>query len=287
VSGIGTLLMEALAGLERMRGVLREPREEDDPARTAALGPIRGEVVLDHVGFAYVPGHPVLHDVCVRAAPGTVTAICGPSGAGKSTLVGLVASFYRPTEGRVLVDGVDLATVRLASYRAQIGVVLQETFLFDGTILENIAFARPSASREEILAAARSAHVDAFVSDLPDGYDTRVGERGVRLSGGQRQRLSIARALLADPRILILDEATSSLDSASEALVQEALARLLVGRTTFVIAHRLSTIRRADRILVVDDGRVVEEGTHAALTRRGGRYAAMLRAQDHSRSTPT
>jgi subfamily B ATP-binding cassette protein MsbA len=287
ISSIGTMIMEALAGLERMRALLREPREEDDPARTVALGPLRGEVELDHVSFAYDPGHPVLHDVCLRASPGTLVALCGPSGAGKSTLVGLVAAFYRPTAGRVLVDGVDLATARLSSYRAQIGVVLQETFLFDGTIWENIAFARPGASRAEVLAAARSAHVDAFVDALPDGYATRVGERGVRLSGGQRQRLSIARAILADPRILILDEATSNLDSASEALVQEALARLLVGRTTFVIAHRLSTIRRADRILVVDGGRVVEEGSHAALVRAGGRYAAMVRAQDHSRSTPT
>ena len=204
--------------------------------------------------------------------PGTVTALVGPSGAGKSTIIGLIAAFYVPTTGRVLVDGVDLATVRLDSYRTQLGVVLQETFLFDGTIRENVAFSRPDATDEEILAACRIARVDEFAETFENKYDTVVGERGVKLSGGQRQRVSIARAILADPRILILDEATSSLDSESEALIQEGLRYLMRGRTTFVIAHRLSTMRRADQILVMEAGRIIERGTHASLYATRGRY---------------
>jgi subfamily B ATP-binding cassette protein MsbA len=201
-----------------------------------------------------------------------VTALVGPSGAGKSTIIGLIAAFYVPSSGRVLLDGVDLATVKLNSYRTQLGVVLQETFLFDGTIRENVAFARPNATEEEILAACQIARVDEFAESFDNKYDTVVGERGVKLSGGQKQRVSIARAILADPRILILDEATSSLDSESEALIQEGLRYLMRGRTTFVIAHRLSTIRRADQILVVEDGRIIERGTHASLYALGGRY---------------
>ncbi len=207
-----------------------------------------------------------------HSEPGTVTALVGPSGSGKSTIISLIAAFHVPTSGTVSVDGVDLSTVRLDSYRTQLGVVLQDTFLFDGTIEENIAFARPGATKEQILEACRIARVDEFAENFEKKYDTIVGERGVKLSGGQRQRVSIARAILADPRILILDEATSSLDSESEALIQEGLKYLMKGRTTFVIAHRLSTIRRADQILVVEAGRIVERGTHESLYALGGRY---------------
>src|SRR6202035_5106239 len=210
--------------------------------------------------------------ISFESEPGTVTALVGPSGAGKSTIIGLIAAFYTPTSGRVLVDGIDLSTVRLSSYRTQLGVVLQETFLFDGSIRENVSFSRPDASEEEMKAACRIARVDEFADAFPQKYDTVVGERGVKLSGGQRQRISIARAILAAPRILILDEATSSLDSESEALIQQGLSYLMQGRTTFVIAHRLSTIRRADQILVMEQGRIVERGTHDALYALRGRY---------------
>jgi ABC-type multidrug transport system fused ATPase/permease subunit len=279
VVAIGTQLTEAVAGLERTREVLRERPEDRDPRRTETLGRLRGEVAFEDVRFAYEPGQPVLKGVSFRSPPGTVTALVGPSGSGKSTIIGLVAAFHVPSEGRVQVDGVDLSTVRLDSYRTQLGVVLQDTFLFDGTIRENVAFARPDATEEQVLAACRIARVDEFAEAFPEGYETVVGERGVKLSGGQRQRVSIARAILADPRILILDEATSSLDSESEALIQEGLAHLLRGRTTFVIAHRLSTIRRADQILVVEQGEVVERGTHAELLARGGRYYEMYTKQ--------
>ena len=272
IVGIGTQLTEALAGLERTREVLRERPEDQDPRRTVSLGPIVGQVVFDHVNFAYDAGKPVLHDVSFRAEPGTVTALVGPSGSGKSTIIGLVTAFHVPESGTIFVDGVDLSTVRLDSYRTQLGVVLQETFLFDGTIRENVAFARPDATEQQIMEACRIARVDEFAENFETGYDTIVGERGVKLSGGQRQRVSIARAILADPRILILDEATSSLDSESEAMIQEGLKYLMQGRTTFVIAHRLSTIRRADQILVVEAGRVVERGTHEDLYAAGGRY---------------
>ena len=221
----------------------------------------------------------MLHGISFSAQPGSVTALVGPSGAGKSTIIGLIASYYTPATGVVLVDGIDLSTVKLSSYRSQLGVVLQETFLFDGTIRENVAFSRPDATEEEILAACRIARVDEFAENLEKKYDTVIGERGVKLSGGQKQRVSIARALLADPRILILDEATSSLDSESEALIQEGLAYLMRGRTTFVIAHRLSTIRRADQILVVEAGRIVERGTHASLYSARGRYFEMYTRQ--------
>jgi subfamily B ATP-binding cassette protein MsbA len=279
VVAIGTQLSEALAGLERTREVLRERPEDQDPRRTETLGRLRGEVVFDDVRFAYEQGQPVLKGVSFRSEPGTVTALVGPSGSGKSTIIGLVAAFHVPSEGQVRADGVDLSTVRLDSYRTQLGVVLQDTFLFDGTIRENVAFARPNATGEQVLAACRIARVDEFAEAFPDGYETVVGERGVKLSGGQRQRVSIARAILADPRILILDEATSSLDSESEALIQEGLAHLLQGRTTFVIAHRLSTIRRADQILVIEQGEVVERGTHAELRARGARYYEMYTKQ--------
>ena len=272
IVGIGTQLTEALAGLERTREILHERPEDQDPRRAASLGPIVGQVVFEHVNFSYDAGKPVLHDVSFRAEPGTVTALVGPSGSGKSTIIGLVAAFHVPESGTIFVDGMDLSTVRLDSYRTQLGVVLQDTFLFDGTIRENVAFARPDATEAQILEACRIARVDEFAETFATGYETIVGERGVKLSGGQRQRVSIARAILADPRILILDEATSSLDSESEAMIQEGLKYLMQGRTTFVIAHRLSTIRRADQILVIEAGRVVERGTHEALYAAGGRY---------------
>ena len=279
VATIGAQITEALAGLERTRELLGERPEDEDPRRTLALPSLRGEVAFEGVGFAYREGEPVLQDVSLRAAPGTVTALVGPSGAGKSTIIGLVCAFHAPTAGRVLVDAVDLATVKLDSYRRHLGVVLQETFLFDGTIRENVAFSRPTARPEEVLEACRIAHVGEFAESFADGYETVVGERGVRLSGGQRQRVAIARAILADPRVLILDEATSSLDSESEALIQAGLSWLMKGRTTFVIAHRLSTIRRADQILVIEKGRVVERGTHAELFAAGGRYREMYDRQ--------
>jgi subfamily B ATP-binding cassette protein MsbA len=279
VVNIGTQISEALAGLERTRQVLAEKPEDQDPGRTRDIGPIRGDVVFDNVTFAYTPGRDVLHEIAFHSKPDTVTAFVGPSGSGKSTTIGLISAFYKPTAGHVYVDGVDLSTVKLPSFRSQLGVVLQETFLFDGTIRENVVFSRPEATEEDFLAACRTARVDEFAEKLELGYDTIVGERGVKLSGGQRQRLSIARAILANPRILILDEATSSLDSESEAMIQHGLATLMKGRTTFVIAHRLSTIRRADQILVIEDGRIVERGTHAELFRLHGRYWDMYTRQ--------
>jgi subfamily B ATP-binding cassette protein MsbA len=272
VVGIGTQITEALAGLDRTQEVLHEKPEDEDARRTEAIGAIQGYVSFEHVTFEYDAAKPVLHDVSFDSPPGTVTALVGPSGSGKSTIISLIAAFHEPTEGAVRVDGTDLSAVRLNAYRTQLGVVLQDTFLFDGSIGENVAFARPGASQEQVLAACRIARVDEFAEKLEKKYDTIVGERGVKLSGGQRQRVSIARAILADPRILILDEATSSLDSESESAIQEGLAYLMKGRTTFVIAHRLSTIRRADQILVVEEGRIVERGTHESLYAARGRY---------------
>jgi subfamily B ATP-binding cassette protein MsbA len=272
VVNIGTQISEALAGLERTRQILRERPEDEDPKRTALLPPINGHVQFQDVFFSYEENKPVLHGVSFDARPGTVTALVGSSGSGKSTIIGLVSAFHSPSTGKVLVDGFDLSTVQLASYRSQLGVVLQESFLFDGSIRENVAFSRPGASEAQIMEACRIARVDEFALPFPQGFDTIVGERGVKLSGGQRQRVSIARAILADPRILILDEATSSLDSESEALIQEGLSHLMEGRTTFVIAHRLSTIRRADQILVVENGRILERGNHQQLYATRGRY---------------
>jgi subfamily B ATP-binding cassette protein MsbA len=272
VVNIGTQLTEAVAGLDRTIEILSENDEFADPARVNTLGDIVGEVQFDDVRFSYDPEKPVLHGITFDAKPGSVTALVGSSGSGKSTIISLICAFHKPDSGRVLVDGVDLSTVRLDSYRSQLGVVLQESFLFDGTIRENVMFSHPDATEEEFLNACRIARVDEFAERFPEGYDTIVGERGVKLSGGQRQRLSIARAILASPRILILDEATSSLDSESEAMIQHGLSYLMQGRTTFVIAHRLSTIRRADQILVVEGGLVVERGTHASLYALGGRY---------------
>ena len=272
IVSIGTQLSEALAGLERTQEILHERPEDRDPRRTVRLNDVEGKVEFEHLSFSYDGSRTVLHDVSFLAEPGTVTALVGSSGSGKSTTIGLISAFYVPTEGRVLVDGVDLSTVRLDSYRTRLGVVLQESFLFDGTIRENVAFSRPDASEGEIMRACRIARVDEFAEGFPDKYNTVVGERGVKLSGGQKQRVSIARAILAEPRILILDEATSSLDSESEAMIQQGLSYLMQGRTTFVIAHRLSTIRLADRILVVEQGEIVERGTHEQLYAAHGRY---------------
>jgi subfamily B ATP-binding cassette protein MsbA len=272
IVNIGTQLTEAFAGLDRTREIMAELEENQTPGRTVKMPPIEGAVRFEHVEFAYTPEKPVLHDVSFRADPGSVTALVGSSGSGKSTMISLLCAFHMPVKGQVLVDDIDLATVDLNTYRSQLGVVLQESFLFDGTIRENILFSRPDASEEQFQFACRTACVDEFAERFPEAYDTVVGERGVKLSGGQRQRLSIARALLAEPRILILDEATSSLDSESEAMIQSGLAELMHGRTTFVIAHRLSTIRRADQILVVEQGRVVERGNHSELFALRGRY---------------
>jgi subfamily B ATP-binding cassette protein MsbA len=272
ISQIGTQISEAFAGLDRIREIRRMTTEwAEDHGRTP-VSAISGAIDFENVWFEYDEGVPVLKDVSFRAAPGSTTALVGSSGSGKSTLISLVMAFNRPIRGRVLVDGRDLASLRLRDFRSSLGIVLQDNFLFDGTIAENIAFSKPHASREELQAVARIAHADEFIEQFDDGYDTIVGERGVKLSGGQRQRIAIARAILADPTILILDEATSSLDSESEAKIQDGLHRLRTGRTTFVIAHRLSTIRSADQILVLEGGEIVERGTHEQLLAKGGRY---------------
>jgi len=276
---IGTQLTEALAGLDRTQEILKEAAEDKDPRRTVSLPAIEGTVDFEHVSFSYDGIRTVIDDISFQASPGTVTALVGSSGSGKSTIIGLISAFYTPKQGAVRVDGVDLSTVRLDSYRTQLGVVLQDSFLFDGSIRENVAFSRPDTSAEELLRACRIARVDEFAESFADKYDTIVGERGVKLSGGQRQRISIARAILAEPRILILDEATSSLDSESEQMIQEGLSYLMRGRTTFVIAHRLSTIRRADQILVVEQGRIVERGNHEELYAARGRYFELYTKQ--------
>jgi len=279
IASIGTQITEAFAGLDRIREIRRLATEDADDASRGAVTEVRGDVDFEGVSFAYVPGRDVLRQVSFHAAAGSTTALVGSSGAGKSTLISLVLAFNRPTDGRIQVDGRDLAMLRLAEYRRHLGVVLQDNFLFDGTIAENIAFARPHATRREIEEAGRIAHCDEFVRRFEQGYDTIVGERGVKLSGGERQRVSIARAILADPRILILDEATSSLDSESEAAIQDGLRTLRRGRTTFVIAHRLSTIRSADQILVLEGGEIVERGTHQELLAKHGRYRQLYDKQ--------
>ena len=279
MANIGTQMTEAFAGLDRTSEILSWPREDDDPRRTAVMPAIEGHIQFEDVHFAYEEDKPVLRGISFEAAPGTVIALVGSSGSGKSTIAGLAAAFLEPDDGRVLVDGIDLCEVTLATYREQLGLVFQDDFLFDGTIQENLRFARPAATDADILEAAEKAYVTEFTDRFPDGLQTIIGERGVKLSGGQRQRVTIARALLANPRILLLDEATSSLDTESEALIQRSLSDLLSGRTTLVIAHRLSTIQRADLILVIEDGQIVERGRHDDLIALEGRYHQLYTVQ--------
>jgi len=279
IASIGTQVSEAFAGLDRIREILSTPTEDEEDRLRQTVPALKGEVRFDDVSFEYVPGMPVLRQVSFLAPPGTTTALVGSSGSGKSTLLSLIMAFNRPTAGRIMVDGLDLTTLRLREFRSQLGIVLQDNFLFDGTITENVRFSRPDATLADVKRVAKIAHCDEFISQFPQGYDTIVGERGVKLSGGQRQRVAIARAILADPAILLLDEATSSLDSESEALIQDGLHALRAGRTTFVIAHRLSTIISADQILVLEAGQVVERGSHAELVEEGGRYRQLYDRQ--------
>jgi subfamily B ATP-binding cassette protein MsbA len=272
MASIGTQITEAFSGLDRIREIRQTPTEDADDATRGAIEQVRGDIHFDDVWFEYTAKTPVLKGISFEAPAGSTTALVGSSGSGKSTLVSLVMAFNRPTEGTISIDGRDLGTLRLSDYRSQLGIVLQDNFLFDGTVAENIGYGNPHATLEEIKAVSRIAHCDEFIEGFAEGYKTIVGERGVRLSGGQRQRVAIARAILANPKILILDEATSSLDSESEAKIQDALRALRRGRTTFVIAHRLSTIRTANQILVLEAGEIVERGTHAELFALNGRY---------------
>jgi subfamily B ATP-binding cassette protein MsbA len=279
IASIGTQITEAFAGLDRIRELRQMTTETDEDVGREPIEHLRGEVMFEDVSFEYVPGIPVLKHISFHAPAGSTTALVGSSGSGKSTLISLVMAFNRPTEGRVLLDGRDLASLRLRDYRSHLGIVLQDNFLFDGTVAENIRFSRPDATLDEVKAVSRIAHSDEFIERFPEGYQTIVGERGVKLSGGQRQRVAIARAILADPAVLLLDEATSSLDSESEALIQDGLHALRSGRTTFVIAHRLSTIMSADQILVLEAGEIVERGTHRELLSAGGRYRQLYDKQ--------
>jgi subfamily B ATP-binding cassette protein MsbA len=272
MSNIGSQITEAFAGLDRTEEILNLSREDDREKRNHQLGQVEGNIVFENVSFAYETDKEVIKDISFEAPPGSITALVGSSGSGKTTIAGLAASYLDPTGGRITVDGVDMSTVTLQSYRKQLGVVLQDDFLFEGTIRENILFPRPQASNEQLNLAVDAAYVTEFSQRFEDGLDTLIGERGVKLSGGQRQRIAIGRAILADPRILILDEATSNLDTESESYIQDSLAKLMKGRTTFVIAHRLSTIRQAHQILVIEKGQIVERGTHQALLEKEGRY---------------
>ncbi|BAH40787.1 putative ABC transporter ATP-binding/permease protein [Gemmatimonas aurantiaca T-27] len=279
VASIGTQITEAFAGLDRIRELRDMATEDQEDERKQSVPTVVGHVKFDQVSFEYEPGVPVLHDVTFDAPAGTTTALVGSSGSGKSTMISLIMAFAQPQQGRILVDGTPVSDLRLREYRHHLGVVMQDNFLFDGTVKENIAFTKPSATDEEIMRVAQIANAHEFILGFPQGYETIVGERGVKLSGGQRQRVAIARAILADPRVLILDEATLSLDSESEHLIQEGLRRLRAGRTTFVIAHRLSTITSANQILVLEKGQIVERGTHAELLALGGRYRDLYSRQ--------
>jgi subfamily B ATP-binding cassette protein MsbA len=272
MSNIGSQITEALAGLDRTEEILNLPREDDSDQRNLVLEKVEGNIAFENVSFAYEESKEVIQDISFLAPAGTITALVGSSGSGKTTIAGLAASYLDPIKGIITIDGIDMSTVTLESYRKQLGVVLQDDFLFEGTIRENILFPRPDASAERLQQAVEAAYVDEFSDRFDDGLDTLIGERGVKLSGGQRQRIAIARAILADPRILILDEATSNLDTESESYIQQSLSSLMKGRTTFVIAHRLSTIRQAHQILVVEEGQIVERGTHHQLLDREGRY---------------
>jgi subfamily B ATP-binding cassette protein MsbA len=272
MSNIGSQITEAFAGLDRMEEILTKQQEDDDANRTIELGKLKGNIEFKEVTFAYDEGNDVLKNISFQAPAGSVTALVGSSGSGKTTIAGLAASYLTPKQGSVTIDGQDLSKVTLNSYRANLGVVLQDDFLYEGAIRENILFAKPGATEAEVLAAVKAAHVNEFTDRFENGLETLIGERGVKLSGGQRQRVAIARAILADPKILILDEATSNLDTESELFIQESLNKLLKGRTTFVIAHRLSTIRKADQILVIEKGEIVERGTHEELIKTEGRY---------------
>ncbi|MCU0400043.1 MAG: ABC transporter ATP-binding protein/permease [Algoriphagus sp.] len=272
MSNIGSQLTEAFAGLDRTEEIMNMPLESDDRKRTIELEKVNGEIVFDQVSFAYESGKEVVKGISFKAPAGSVTALVGTSGSGKTTIAGLAATFLNPDSGIIFLDGRDLQTITLDSFRSQLGVVLQDDFLFEGTIRENILFPRPLATEEQLRMAVLAAHVQEFTDRFEQGLDTLIGERGVKLSGGQRQRIAIARAILADPKILILDEATSNLDTESETLIQESLKKLMKGRTTFVIAHRLSTIRQADQILVIEQGKIVEQGRHEELLVKEGRY---------------
>lgn len=272
MSNIGSQITEAFAGLDRTEEIMQTASEEDDDARTVALEKIEGNVKFDNVSFAYEDENDVIKGINFDAPAGSVTALVGSSGSGKSTIAGLVATFLNPRDGKITVDGTDLSTVQLRSFRRKLGVVLQDDFLFEGTIRENILFPRPEATEEQLQAAVKAAYVNEFTDRFEEGLNTVIGERGVKLSGGQRQRIAIARAVLADPRILILDEATSNLDTESESFIQASLNELMKGRTTFVIAHRISTIKKADQILVIEKGEIAERGTHDELITKEGRY---------------
>jgi ABC-type multidrug transport system fused ATPase/permease subunit len=272
MSNIGSQLTEAFAGLDRTEEIMNMNPEEDPEIRVKNLERIHGDIVFDNVSFSYENNNEVIHELSFNANAGSVTALVGTSGSGKSTVAGLAASFLNPDSGKIYVDGIDLSRITLSSYRSQLGVVLQDDFLFEGTIRENILFPRPNASSSELKQAVDAAYVSEFCDRFENGLDTVIGERGVKLSGGQQQRIAIARAILADPRVLILDEATSNLDTESEAFIQKSLAELMKGRTTFVIAHRLSTIRQANLILVIEDGRIAEQGNHDDLIAQEGRY---------------
>jgi len=272
MSNIGSQLTEAFAGLDRTEEIMNMQSEANDELRTIELNKIVGDVEFKGVSFSYEKGKEVVHDISFKADRGSVTALVGSSGSGKSTLASLVSSFINPDSGVILIDGNDISKVSLNSFRSQLGVVLQDDFLFEGTIRDNILFPRPNSSEEQVLEAVKAAYVNEFTDRFDDGLDTLIGERGVKLSGGQRQRIAIARAVLANPRILILDEATSNLDTESESLIQKSLADLMKGRTTFVIAHRLSTIRQANQILVIEHGKIAEQGNHNELIESKGRY---------------